>query len=373
MPDPFLPEDITARDLAPAARNELKTLSKENAERVARHLAMASRLINDDPQLAHEHALAAVRHAGRIGVARETLAITAYANGDFALALRELRTQRRITGRNDNVALIVDSERGVGRPEKALEEGRAADREALDVAARVELAIAMSGARLDLGQFELALHELDIPELDPDRAFEWSPGLFAARANVLEDLGRTDEAASWRRRAEVAEEALLVHRGADEDDFIFVDDTDTEALPAEEEHPADDAASEQERAREQERASEQEPAAAPEPAEEPERETAEEPEPEPAEEPEPEPEPEPEQDFTIEDEVSEILIAAGIEGAADATPVDTEDAEPDAAAAAEPDATLVDTEDAESEARGEQQPAPEESTTEDDRPDGALF
>ncbi|GLJ61685.1 hypothetical protein GCM10017576_18150 [Microbacterium barkeri] len=345
MPDPFLPEDITARDLAPAARNELKTLSKENAERVARHLAMASRLIDEDPQLAHEHALAAVRHAGRIGVARETLAITAYANGDFALALRELRTQRRITGRNDNVALIVDSERGVGRPEKALEEGRAADREALDVAARVELAIAMSGARLDLGQTELALHELDIPELDPDRAFEWSPGLFAARANVLEDLGRTDEAASWRRRAEVAEEALLAHRGADEDDFIFVDDTDTEALPAEEEHAADDVASEQESA------SEQEPAAAPEPAEEP--------EPEPAE------EPEPEQEFTIEDEVSEILIAAGIEGAADATPDD--------AAAAEPDATPVDTEDAESEARGEQQPAPEESTTEDDRPDGALF
>ena len=29
---------------------------------------------------------------GRIGVVRETLAITAYATGDFALALRELRT-----------------------------------------------------------------------------------------------------------------------------------------------------------------------------------------------------------------------------------------------------------------------------------------
>ena len=78
---------------------------------------------------------------------------------------------------------MVDSERGVGRPDRALEVGRAVDRSALPTAVRVELAIAMSGARLDLGQPERALLELEIPELDPDRAFEWSPGLFAARAD----------------------------------------------------------------------------------------------------------------------------------------------------------------------------------------------
>src|SRR5690606_32160284 len=170
--------------LAGPARNELKTLSKENAEQVARHLAMAARLIDDDPQLAHQHALAASRRAGRIAVVRETLGITAYATGDFALALRELRTYRRISGKNDQIALMVDSERGVGRPEQALETGRSVDRESLSVEVRVALAIAMSGARLDLGDLELALGELEIPELDPDRAFEWSPALFAARAAV---------------------------------------------------------------------------------------------------------------------------------------------------------------------------------------------
>ncbi|MGO3662615.1 hypothetical protein [Microbacterium gubbeenense] len=149
-----------------------------------------------------------MRHAGRVGVVRETLAITAYATGDFALALRELRTVRRITGRNEHAAMIVDSERGVGRPEKALEEGRGVNREDLPIDQRVELAIALSGARLDLGQTELALHELDIPEDDPDRAFEWSAGLFAARAAVLSDLGRDDEAAEWTRRAEVAGDAV---------------------------------------------------------------------------------------------------------------------------------------------------------------------
>jgi hypothetical protein len=239
--DPELPDDITPRDLPNAARNELKTLSKENAERVARHLAMAARTLDEDPQLAHEHAQAAVRHAGRVAIARETLAITAYTLGDFALALRELRTHRRITGRDDMIALIVDSERGLGRPERALEEGRAVDRASLPAAVRVELAIAMSGARLDLGETQLALVELDIPELDPDRAFEWSPGLFAARATVLEDLGLHDEAAEWRRRAEIAADALG-HGDDDEFDVIEIDDADTEQLPDEPLEAGEDAA-----------------------------------------------------------------------------------------------------------------------------------
>ncbi|MBN9176918.1 MAG: hypothetical protein J0I43_06080 [Microbacterium sp.] len=169
---------------------------------------MAARLIDVDPALAHEHALAASRSAGRIAIVRETVAITAYATGDFALAVREVRTFRRISGRDDQIALLVDSERGLGRPDRALEAGRAVDRASLPVDVRVELAIAMSGARLDLGENERALQELDIPELDPERAFRWSPGLFAARAAVLEELGRVDEAAEWQHRAVIAEEAL---------------------------------------------------------------------------------------------------------------------------------------------------------------------
>lgn len=223
--DPPIPQEITARDLNGPARNELKTLSKENADEVARHLAMAARLIDDDPALAHRHALAASRRAGRIAIVRETVAITAYATEDYALALRELRTYRRISGKDDQIALLVDSERGVGRPDRALEVGRAVDRATLPVPVRVELAIAMSGARLDLGETERALTELDIPELDPDRAFEWSPALFAARAAVLEELGRTDEAALWQRRADIAAEALHDTSGAAGLETIVIEDT----------------------------------------------------------------------------------------------------------------------------------------------------
>ncbi len=201
------------------ARADLKTLSKENADEVARHLVMAAELIDDDPQLAHEHALAAQRRAGRVGVVRETVAITAYAVGDFALALRELRTHRRLTGSNEQIALMVDSERGLGRPDRALEVGREVDRAALSADARVQLAIAMSGARLDLEQPELALAELEIPELQPDVAYPYSPDLFRAYATVLEELGRADEAAQWQRRVEIAEEAL----GLEDEDLIVED------------------------------------------------------------------------------------------------------------------------------------------------------
>ncbi|AMG81986.1 hypothetical protein AXH82_00280 [Microbacterium sp. PAMC 28756] len=213
---------------------------------------MASRLIDEDPALAHEHALAASRRAGRIAIVRETLGITAYATGDFALALRELRTYRRISGKDDQIALMVDSERGIGRPDRALETGRAVDRSALTTPVRVALAIAMSGARLDQGDLELALGELEIPELDPDRAFEWSPALFAARAAVLEDLGRTDEAEFWARRAEVAAEALGVDEAGDEELYVedgliedgFSDDefSDVDVASVEDEEEAEDEA-----------------------------------------------------------------------------------------------------------------------------------
>jgi len=103
---------------------------------------------------------------------------------------------------------MVDSERGVGRPDRALELGRSVPKSELDVAVQVELAIAMSGARLDLEQTQAALSELQIPQLDPERAFEWSPALFDAYATVLEELGHEEEAEQWWQRSDRATIAL---------------------------------------------------------------------------------------------------------------------------------------------------------------------
>ena len=229
--DPLIPEGVTANELDRIARNELKTLSKENADGVALHLVMAARLIESDPTLAHQHAISAARRAGRIGVVRETLAITAYATGDYALALRELRTYRRITGRNDQLPMMVDSERGLGRPEKALEEGRSVPRSSLSAEVRVELAIAMSGARLDLGQIDQALAELEIPELNPKTAFSYSPALFDAYATVLEELGRGSEAEEWYERSERASDALDQAENPGNVDVIEVIEVDAEVDP----------------------------------------------------------------------------------------------------------------------------------------------
>ncbi|MFJ4221726.1 hypothetical protein [Curtobacterium luteum] len=212
---------MQARDLDPAARSELKTLSKDNADWVAKHLVSAALLVDVDPETANQHALSAARRAGRVAVVRETAAITAYRLGDFATALRELRTYRRIAGKNDQLPMMVDCERGLGRPERALELGRSVDRAALDTPVQVELAIAMSGARLDLGNAQAALGELEIPQLDPSTAYSWSPALYSAYAATLEELGRQDEADEWWARVDHATAALA--EAADEDAWETVD------------------------------------------------------------------------------------------------------------------------------------------------------
>lgn len=160
---PEIPEDVLAGDLDRAARSRLRTLSKDNADGVARHLVMAGRLIEDEPELAYAHAQAAVRRAGRVDVVREAAAITAYRTGRYAEALRELRTVRRLNGSDEHLALMADCERGLGRPDRAIALAQEDGVRALPEDAQVELAIVVSGARLDLGDPEAALATLSSP------------------------------------------------------------------------------------------------------------------------------------------------------------------------------------------------------------------
>ncbi len=210
---PAIPEEITEKDLEMGLRAQLKTLTPENAEKVARHLVMVNLLIDQDPDLAHRHAVAAAERAGRIGMVREVVGVTAYTVGEYALALRELLTFRRISGSNDQIPVMVDCERGLGRPDRALELGRSVDRAALPISVRVNLAIAMSGARLDRGENDLALAELQIAELNPARVFEYSPSLFRAYADTLEVLGKDAEAKTWFDLADRADMALAGNPG----------------------------------------------------------------------------------------------------------------------------------------------------------------
>jgi tetratricopeptide (TPR) repeat protein len=150
---------------------------------------------------------------------REAVGLTAYAAGHYGEALREFRTYRRISGSNVHLPVMADCERGLGRPDRALDVARSEEAQDLDAPGKVELAIVAAGARTDLGQLDAAVAELEIPQLDMNRAFSYSPRLFRAYANALSAVGRNDEADKWNRQAVVAENAL--GQGVDEEPDII--------------------------------------------------------------------------------------------------------------------------------------------------------
>lgn len=121
MTDPDIPEEVDINDLDPLVLQDLKSLSKENSEAVAKHMIMAATWMDDDPKLALRHARAAKDRAGRVAIAREVNGIAAYRAGEWKEALAELRAARRISGGPGMLAVMADCERGLGRPEKALE------------------------------------------------------------------------------------------------------------------------------------------------------------------------------------------------------------------------------------------------------------
>ena len=195
--EPDLPQGLEISDLDPSVLQDLKVLSKDNAERVAKHMLMATDLLYDDPQLALQHARAAKNRAGRVGVVRETNGVVAYHAGEWKEALSELRAARRISGGPGLLAVMADAERGLGRPEKALELGRSPEARELDEEGQIELAIVLAGARHDLGQHDSAVAQLQRlnPSLD-SQGFEQAR-LSYAYADALLATGEKAEAKRW--------------------------------------------------------------------------------------------------------------------------------------------------------------------------------
>jgi hypothetical protein len=203
--EPALPDDVTGAELDRDVRAELASLASMNAQAVARHLVTAARLLDEDPDLAYQHAVAARERAGRVGAVREAVGLAAYRSGRFAEALSELRAARRITGDQSQLPVMADCERGLGRPERALTMAGSDEVQGLDVAGRVEMRIVASGARRDLGQPEAAVLLLQGPQLKPDLRRPWSARLFYAYAEALADAGRDDEAVTWLRHSAAAD------------------------------------------------------------------------------------------------------------------------------------------------------------------------
>ena len=207
VPEPELPEDVSAKDLESPARMALRALSRLNAENIARHLVMTQRLLDTDPEVAYAHARYAASHAGRIAIVREAAGIAAYVAGLYSEALRELRAARRLSGMDTMYrAMEVDCERALGRPDAALRSAQNALQLDLEDDERAELAIVVTGIYHDQGNDELALITIEDAIRKAPKDTEILRRLHSVRADRLEDLGRVREAEAIRERIYVPEE-----------------------------------------------------------------------------------------------------------------------------------------------------------------------
>jgi tetratricopeptide (TPR) repeat protein len=206
---------------------------------VARYLVAAG--MAEDPEQGYAYAQAAKRLAARVGVVREASGIAAYQTGRWAEALSELRAARRMTGRDDYLPLMADSERALGRLDRALALIREANAAALDRATQIELRIVESGIRRDQGLPQAAVLALQVPELTSGRMRPWSARLFYAYGDALLAAGRADEAREAFARAADADtegETDAAER-LDELDGIDFADLEDEDLGADDLEDAD--------------------------------------------------------------------------------------------------------------------------------------
>ena len=213
---------------------------------MARYLVAAG--LAEDPEKGYAFAQAAKRLAARVGVVREAGGIAAYRTGRWAEALSELRAARRMTGHDDYIPLMADSERALGRVDRALALVREANPEGLSRAMQIELRIVESGIRRDQGLADAAVLALQLPELTSGRRRPWSARLFYAYADALLAAGREQEAREAFGRAaeaDTAGETDAAERLSELDGLEFEDledDEDLDGLEALDDEALDDEA-----------------------------------------------------------------------------------------------------------------------------------
>ncbi|KRB73347.1 hypothetical protein ASE01_21725 [Nocardioides sp. Root190] len=194
---PELPDDITGAELSGSVRESLRGLPEKLASRVARHLAAAGQLIDDEPEIAYQHTLAAKARASRIAVVREAVGESAYAAGHYAEALAELRAAKRMNGATAYLPIMADCHRALGNPTRALELAKSPSVARFAPSAKAEMTIVEAGARRDLGQLDAALRTLEVAPLNNKSRETWVVRLRYAYADTLEQAERLNDALTW--------------------------------------------------------------------------------------------------------------------------------------------------------------------------------
>lgn len=197
---PPFPEEITGKELDRSVTAQLKGLPEKLAARVARHLAAAGALIDEDPETAYQHTLAARARAARLAVVREACGEAAYAAGHYAEALSELRAAKRMNGATAYLPIMADCHRALGQAEQALKLARSPSVANFPADAKAEMTIVEAGARRDLGQVDAALRTLEQAPLMSKSRESWVVRLRYAYADTLEAAGRREDALEWFHR-----------------------------------------------------------------------------------------------------------------------------------------------------------------------------
>jgi tetratricopeptide (TPR) repeat protein len=196
---------VTGQEIDASVRQELMSLPKTLAEDVARNLVMVARLLDEEPERAYDYSRVALRLASRVAAVREAAGFASYATARYAEALAEFRATRRMTGSVELWPVMADCERGLGRPERALEMAGAPEVHKLDRAGQVEMRLVAAGARRDLGQLDAAVVTLQSSELASHAVHAWTARLRYAYADALLAAGREDEAREWFAKAAEAD------------------------------------------------------------------------------------------------------------------------------------------------------------------------
>ncbi|WP_307794140.1 tetratricopeptide repeat protein, partial [Actinacidiphila bryophytorum] len=196
-----IPDEVTGHEIDPSVRQELMSLPKTLADDVARNLVMVARLLDEEPEQAYAYSRVALRLASRVAAVREAAGFASYASERYAEALAEFRATRRMTGTVDLWPVMADCERGLGRPERALEMAGAPEVHKLDKAGQVEMRLVAAGARQDMGQAEAAVVTLQSSELASNAVHPWTARLRYAYADALLAVGRESEAREWFAKA----------------------------------------------------------------------------------------------------------------------------------------------------------------------------
>lgn len=201
-PAPDFPEGITGKELDRGVASQLRGLPERAAADVARHLAAAGMLIDQDPEQAYQHAVAARSRAPRLAVVREAAGEAAYAAGHFAEALADLRAAKRMNGATAYLPMMADCHRALGNPQQALKLAASPGISNFPDAAKAEMTIVEAGARRDLGQFDAAIRILERSPINTKDREPWVVRLRYAYADTLSAAGRNSDALAWFHRTD---------------------------------------------------------------------------------------------------------------------------------------------------------------------------